>query len=169
MIEYSDLECPFCIRQFKDGTIQKIHDKYGDKVNSALKSFRGFPHENAEIEANASLCAGDLGGQPAYTAYYTAVLGRNNGSNDGRGFSKDALVPLAKELKLDTKKFQACMDSRKNIARFDADTAEGKKLGVTGTPGTVIINNQTGEYELMGGAFSASEFERVIEKLLAVK
>ena len=61
------------------------------------------------------------------------------------------------------------MDSKENIARFDAETAEGQKMGVQGTPGTVVINNQTGEYELIAGAYPASEFERVINKLLGVK
>lgn len=78
-------------------------------------------------------------------------------------------MPLAKELKLDGKKFQACMDSKENITRFDAETAEGQKMGVQGTPGTVVINNQTGEYELIAGAYPVSEFERVINKLLGVK
>ena len=168
LIEYSDLECPFCIRQYKDKTIQQVHDKYADQVNSIFKNFRAVPHENAEIEANATLCAGDLGGQSAYVAYYNAIFTRTNGGN-GTGFSKDALVPLAKELKLDTKKFQACIDSRKNIARYDAETAEGVKFGVNGTPGTVIINNKTGEWELIAGAYPFSEFDRVITKLLGTK
>ena len=168
LVEYSDLECPFCIRQYKDGTIQKVHEKFGDKVNSTFKSFRGVPHENSEAEANALLCAGDLGGTDKYVAYYNAIFTRSNGGN-GTGFSKDALLPLAKELKLDGKKFQACVDSKKNIARFDAETAEGAKLGVQGTPGTVVINNQTGEYELIAGAYPVSEFERVINKLLGTK
>lgn len=168
LVEYSDLECPFCIRQFKDGTIQKAHEKFGDKVNSIFKNFRGVPHENSEAEANALLCAGDLGGASKYIAYYNAIFTRTKGGN-GTGFSKDALLPLAKELKIDGTKFQACVDSKKNIARFDAETAEGQKLGVTGTPGTVVINNKTGEYELIAGAYPVSEFERVINKLLGVK
>jgi hypothetical protein len=57
LVEYSDLECPFCIRQYKEGTISKVHEKFGDKVNSTFKNFRGVPHENAEIEASATMCA----------------------------------------------------------------------------------------------------------------
>lgn len=168
LVEYSDLECPFCIRQYKDGTISKMHEKYGDTLNSIFKNFRGVPHENSEAEANALLCAGEIGGTEAYVAYYNAIFTRSNGGN-GTGFSKDALLPLAKELKIDGKKFQACVDSKKNIAQFDTETAEGSKLGVQGTPGTVVINNQTGEYELIAGAYPASEFERVINKLLGVQ
>lgn len=168
LVEYSDLECPFCIRQFTEGTIQKVHEKFGDVVNSTFKNFRGVPHENAEAEANALLCAGEIGGTDAYVAYYSAIFTRSKGGN-GTGFSKDALLPLAKELKIDGKKFQACLDSGKNIARFDAETAEGSKLGVQGTPGTVVINNQTGEYEVIAGAYPVTEFERVINKLLGTK
>jgi len=165
LIEYSDLECPFCIRQFKEGTIKKVHEKYGDTVNSIFKNFRGVPHENAEIEAVATLCAGQVGGTEKYASYYQAILGRSNGGN-GTGFSKDALVPLAKEFGLDMKKFQSCFDAKSTLARFDLETTEGKKLGVSGTPWTVIINNETGEYELVAGAYPVSEFERVITKLL---
>lgn len=165
LIEYSDLECPFCIRQFKEGTIKKVHEKYGDTVNSIFKNFRGVPHENAEIEAVAALCAGQVGGTEKYASYYQAILGRSNGGN-GTGFSKDALVPLAKEVGLDMKKFQACFDTKATLSRFDAETTEGKKLGVSGTPWTVIINNETGEYMLIAWAYPVSEFERVISKLL---
>ena len=165
LIEYSDLECPFCIRQFKEGTIKKVHEKYGDTVNSIFKNFRGVPHENAEIEAVAALCAGQVGGTEKYASYYQAILGRSNGGN-GTGFSKDALVPLAKEVGLDMKKFQVCFDTKATLSRFDAETTEGKKLGVSGTPWTLIINNETGEYMLIAWAYPVSEFERVISKLL---
>ena len=165
LIEYSDLECPFCIRQFKEGTIKKVHEKYGDTVNSIFKNFRGVPHENAEIEAVAALCAWQVGGAEKYASYHQAILGRSNGGN-GTGFSKDALVPLAKEVGLDMKKFQACFDTKATLSRFDAETTEGKKLGISGTPWTVIINNETGEYMLIAWAYPVSEFERVISKLL---
>lgn len=168
LVEYSDLECPYCIRQYKDGVIKQVHEKYGDKINSIFKNFRGVPHENSETEANAALCAGDLGGVEKYSAYYGAIFDRSNGGN-GTGFSKDNLVPLAKELGLDVTKFQACMDSKKNITRFDAETAEGKKLGVQGTPGTVVINNKTGEYELIAGAYPIEKFEEVVGRLLGEK
>ena len=46
----------------REGTIKKVHEKYGDTVNSIFKNFRGVPHENAEIEAVATLCAGQIGG-----------------------------------------------------------------------------------------------------------
>lgn len=92
-------------------------------MNSIFKNFRGVPHENAEIEAVATLCAGQVGGAEKYVSYYQAILGRSNGGN-GTGFSKNALVPLAKEFGLDMKKFQTCFDAKSTISRFDIETAE---------------------------------------------
>jgi len=165
IVEYSDLECPFCIRQFKEWNIDKIKEKYGDKVNNIFKNFRWVPHENAEIEASANLCAWELGWSDAYVFYYKQIFSRSNWWN-GTWFSKDNLVPLAKEAWLDTEKFQQCLDSKRHIAKFDADTAEWKKLWVQWTPGNVIINNETGKYILIAWAYPVSEFERVIEELL---
>lgn len=102
-------------------------------MNSIFKNFRGVPHENAEIEAVATLCAGQVGGTEKYASYYQAILGRSNGGN-GTGFSKDALVPLAKEVGLDMNKFQSCFDAKSTLSRFENETAEGRKLGVSGTP-----------------------------------
>ena len=81
-------------------------------MNSIFKNFRGVPHENAEIEAVATLCAGQVGGTEKYASYYQAILGRSNGGN-GTGYSKDALVPLAKEFGLDMKKFLLELESQK--------------------------------------------------------
>jgi hypothetical protein len=40
-------------------------------------------------------------------------------------------------------------------------------FGVTGTPGNVLINNATGEYEVLSGAYPTPAFEAIIDKLLA--
>lgn len=165
IVEYSDLECPFCIRQAKEWIIKQLRDKYEGKVNSIFKNFRWVPHDNSEIEASASLCAGDLGWVEAYSSYYHKIFERSNGWN-GTGFSKDNLVPLAKEIWLNESKFKECLDSKKNVAKFDADTAEWKKMWVQWTPGNVIINNETGKYILIAGAYPITEFESKIEELL---
>lgn len=166
IVEYSDLECPFCIRQFSEWNIEKAIAKIGNTVvNSIFKPFRWVPHENSEAEANATLCAGELGWLDAYNFYYKQIFTRTKGWN-WTWFSLDNLVPLAKEAWIDTKKFQACIDSKRNIAVYDANTTEWKNLWVQWTPGNVIINNETGKYELIAWAYPESEFERVITELL---
>jgi len=60
IVEFSDFECPFCIRAFP--TIEQVLKEY---KNDVTLYFKQFPltqiHQNAEKAAEASLCAGDQG------------------------------------------------------------------------------------------------------------
>jgi len=60
LIEYSDFECPFCIRAFP--TVDQILKTY---KNDVLFYYMHFPltqiHPNAQKAAEASLCAADQG------------------------------------------------------------------------------------------------------------
>ncbi|MFB0964624.1 MAG: thioredoxin domain-containing protein, partial [Patescibacteria group bacterium] len=47
-VEYTDPECPFCIRQTKDGIISKLLEKYDGKLQAAHKVFRAVPHPGAD-------------------------------------------------------------------------------------------------------------------------
>ncbi|MDD4151913.1 MAG: thioredoxin domain-containing protein [Candidatus Gracilibacteria bacterium] len=166
LVEYTDPECPYCIRQARSGVIEELKKDYGDQVNNILKPFKAVPHKNADAESIAILCAGKVGGVKAYSSYYSYLFKNNSGSNDGEGIKLDQLTPIAKELKIDTKKFQACYDAKDTLSTYQSYTTEGTKLGVEGTPGTVIINNETGEYTLIAGAFPKADFVKAIDKLL---
>lgn len=167
VIEYSDLECPFCIRQNRDGVIEKLHAKYGKEMVSLFKNFRAVPHQNAEVEAVASLCAAKIGGDEIYRKYYQTIFTRSAGGN-GTGFAKEALSPLAKELGIDQKKFDDCMgkDYQTMVAQYNTDTAEGREFGITGTPGNVIVDTKTGKYIRIDGAYPLDTFTAAIDSLI---
>jgi protein-disulfide isomerase len=40
-----------------------------------------------------------------------------------------------------------------------------EQFGVTGTPGNVLINNKTGEYQILPGAYPVDEFKKAIDSL----
>ncbi len=166
LVEYSDLECPFCIRQYRNWVIKKLHEKYWDQLNSIFKNYRWVPHKNSEAEANATLCVWELWWAEKYISYYSKIFERTTESQDGSGFSQDNLVPLAKEIWINESDFKACVDSNKNIAKFDADTEEWQKLWVRGTPWTVIINNETWKYIVIWWAYPIENFEKAIDELL---
>ena len=56
LVEFSDFECPFCVRVLP--TIEQVQQTYGDQVRIV---YRQFPlnaiHPNAQLSAEASLCA----------------------------------------------------------------------------------------------------------------
>lgn len=71
------------------------------------------------------------------------------------------LKKYAKDLKLDTNKFNSCLDEGDKKAVVDADLKLGGELGVQGTPG-FLVNGR-----FLGGAFPFEFFKEIIDKELA--
>jgi len=74
--------------------------------------------------------------------------------------SIDKLKSYAKELKLDTKKFNKCLESDAKKTAVDKELKEGIALGVQGTPG-FFINGR-----LLAGAFPFEYFKEVVDKTI---
>lgn len=68
------------------------------------------------------------------------------------------LKKYAKELGLNTGKFNKCLDTGEKKKLVEKDTAYGKSLGVQGTPG-FFINGK-----FLAGAFPFSMFKEIIDK-----
>ena len=73
----------------------------------------------------------------------------------------DDLVRYAKEVGLDIGRFESALNSARGKPAIDADVAEGKSLGVTGTP-AFFINGH-----FLSGAKPFEEFAQVINGELA--
>lgn len=163
LIEYSDFECPYCKRFHP--TAKKIVTAFGGKVNWVYRHFPlGFHNPGAQKEAEASECAAELSGNDAFWRYSDLIYARTK--SNGKGFPLDNLVPLAKEIGLDETKFKTCLDSGRMATRVGEDLAEGGKIGITGTPGNILLNNKTGEARLLAGARPFEAFKTEIDQML---
>lgn len=161
MVEYSDLECPFCIRFHP--TMQQVMKEYGDKVKWVYRHYPLSFHANAQKEAEAAECAGKLGGNESFWKYADAIFSRTSGN--GTGFALDKLVPLAKELGLNESSFKQCLDSGEMAQKVKDQMAKGSEEGVTGTPGTIIIDAK-GDTQLVPGALPFDQIKPMIDKAL---
>ncbi len=163
LIEYSDFECPYCKRFHP--TPKKVLDSYGNRVNWVYRHFPlRFHNPGAQKQAEASECAGELGGNEAFWKYTDSIYTRTR--SGGHGFPLKQLVPLAEELGLERQPFKECLESGRYAARVKEDLDEGRTIGITGTPATILRNNKTGEVSVMSGAKSLAVFKTEIEKLL---
>ena len=163
IFEYSDLECPFCIRHESDGTVKTVLAKYGDKVNHIFKNNRGVNHPGTEAKALATLCAGKLGGAEKYSSFYKSIFAK---STLQTVVDVSKLPDIAKEVGLDGAKWQSCFDNKETSARFTAETAEANMYGLSGTPGSLILNKKTGKYITIEGAYPAENFIVAIDTLM---
>jgi len=164
LIEYSDFECPYCKRFH--GTARSLVDAYPGKVNWVYRHFPlRFHNPGAQKQAEASECAHEQGGTEAFWKYTDTIYARTK--SGGKGFPLDKLTPLAEEIGLDGVAFKGCLDSGRYAARVKEDLDEGAQAGITGTPGNILLHNETGEVNLLSGAKPLQVFKQEVDKLLA--
>jgi len=150
IVEFSDYQCPFCKRG--EDSAQKVFETYGDKVRIV---FRDYPlpfHDRARPAAEAANCANAQG----KFWEYNKKLFANQGA-----LSDDNLKTYAKDLGLDTAKFDECYAKKSFSAAIDKDLADGVAAGVNGTP-AFFINGRS-----LSGAQPFEKFKEIIDEELA--
>ncbi len=152
IVEFSDFQCPFCARA--EGEIVKVRDTYKDQVKIVYKDYPLPIHPNAPKAAEASRCARE---QDKYWEYHDVLFANHN------ALEVPNLKKFAADLKLDTAKFDTCLDSGKYADEIAKDMAEGSRVGVSGTP-AFFINGR-----LISGAQPFSAFQEAIDDALAAK
>ena len=164
VIEYSDMECPFCIRQYSETKLQEsLATQYGDKVAFAFKNNRGVNHSGTEPKAVGALCAKKVGGDEAYIKFYQAVM---DGTTQSAVYPVSSLPDAASVAGVDVAKWQACYDAKETSAEFLAETQEANGFGLGGTPGTLILNVKTGKYTTVEWAYPLANFVQSIDLLM---
>jgi protein-disulfide isomerase len=162
LIEYSDFECPFCKRFHV--TAKEVVDSYDGRVNWVYRHFPlAFHNPGAQKQAEASECAGALGGNEAFWRYADKIYERTR--SNGNGFPVNALLPLAEEIGLDTEEFRVCLETGKFAGRVLEDYDDGTNIGITGTPGNVLRNNRTGRVVVRAGAVPAANLKNALDGL----
>lgn len=157
VIEYSDLECPFC-KQYH-ATLQRLLATYPEDVRWV---WRHFPltqlHSKAVREAVATECAAEQGKFWEMTDEIMRVTPANN------GLDLATLPQIAQRAGVaNLAQFEQCMSDNKYENRVKNDVADAQLAGGRGTPHTVIIDTQGNKEVLVG----AQPFETVEAKIKA--
>jgi protein-disulfide isomerase len=154
---WCELQCPDCATALDD--VRALRARYGDRLEVRLRHFPLEKHKHAFAAAQAAEEAVEQG---RGWDYIEAVLGRV-AELDRMG--EPFLVEVAAELGLDAEEFDTALIDGRHILIVDADQAEGKAIGVTGTP-TYVIGG-----ELLDGGKSQdglrARVEEIADRLLA--
>jgi len=151
LVEFSDFQCPFCQRVAP--TLKQVKQTYGDKVRVVWKDFPLTQiHPQAFKAGEAGHCAADQG---KFWEYHDRLF-----ANQQQLMPSD-LKKHAADLGLDSKAFDACLDSSKYGERVRDGVAEGSRLGVNSTP-MVYINGR-----VLSGAQPYEVFATVIDEELS--
>ncbi len=152
IIEYSDFQCPYCVRFYSD-TEGQIMSEYVDTGEASFE-FRHFPlnfHEHAEKAAEAAECAADQGD---FWGMHDMIY------SNGVGKGSSTFKAYAKDLGLNEDLFANCLDSGAMKLRVAEDIVSGRSAGITGTP-SFLINGK-----LITGARPIDDFRQAIDDAL---
>src|SRR5215471_11922875 len=163
VVEYTDYQCPFCQR-FHLSAYPEIKKNYIDtgKVRFYSKDLPLDFHPNAMRAAQAARCAGEQG------KFWEIrdVMGANPDKLD-----MGHIIQFATSLKLDTQKFQECVNGAKYKDKIRADVAEAMRVGANGTPAFVVGKSTAHgvDGELVVGAMPFGNFDKIIKDLQSAK
>ncbi len=150
IVEFSDFECPYCVRV--QPTLVQIKETYKDQVKFVFKDYPLHNiHPKAQKAAEAARCAGEQG---KYWEYHDVLFANS------KALTPADLKKYAANLQLDTTQFGTCLDSGKHAAAVNQDLAEGTRVGVTGTP-AFFVNGR-----FLSGAQPFAAFQEAIEEAL---
>lgn len=161
LVEFSDMECPFC-KQFHD-TPKQIVDASKGNVNVQWKHMPlDFHNPAARKEALATECIAEQKGNRGFWVFVNDIFYHSQGN--GAGVADLASVVTGVGADLDV--LRECLRSGKYEDKVEADIQKAKSYGVNGTPATFVVDNQTGKSQLLGGAQPAQAIMAVMRKMM---
>ncbi|HEY5833619.1 DsbA family protein [Streptomyces sp.] len=148
---WCELQCPDCRTALAD--LAALRARYGDALDIQLRHFPLERHRHALAAAQAYE---EAYAQGQAWPYAEAVLARVE-ELAGRG--EPVLVEVARELGLDADEVDTALIDGRHLLVVDSDQAEGKAIGVTGTP-TYVIGG-----EVLDGSKSQAGLRERIEEI----
>jgi protein-disulfide isomerase len=149
IVEFSDFQCPYCIKA--EDTVKQVMAAYPDKVRLVYRDFPLPMHPLAPKAAQAAQCAGDQG-------KYWELHGKLFAA--GGKLEVPSLKQYARDVGLDGKAFDDCLDSNKKEKVVDEHHKYGETVGVSGTP-AFFVNGR-----FLNGAVPLEEFKKIIDEEL---
>lgn len=152
IVEFSEFQCSYCARFAKE-TLPLIEKDYVSTGEVRLV-YRDYPlrnHRYAQKAAEAAECADE---QAKFWEYHDTLY------ENQHALDVASLGQYAKDLGLDSGRFEKCLNSREIAAEVQKDLRDGQTYGVRGTP-TFFINGIK-----VAGAKPYQVFQRIIEQEL---
>jgi protein-disulfide isomerase len=162
VIEFTDYQCPYCAGHARE-TLEALVREFVDEgtVRYVVRDMPLNIHPMAVPAAAAARCAGAQGSD-RYWRYHDALFGAQAGLADS------TLTAIARNLRLDLPRFEACVKLPRVALMVERDAAEAAAAGLTVTPSFVIGKAADGKVTgaVVRGALPLDQFRTVIREAL---
>lgn len=161
IVEYSDTECPFCAR---------LHTTLNEIVsenNNVAWVYRHLPltqlHPQAVLEAHATECAGELGGNEGFWKYIDRLYAITPPSAE---IDPNELPKIAEFAGINVDQFNTCMEEERHLSKVQEDYQEAVQAAGNslGTPFNIVFG-PNGERQIVNGALPKQNWEQIINQL----
>ena len=147
-VEFLDFECEACGAAYP--AVEQLRERFGDEVTFVV---RHFPlHGNSVAAARAAETAAAQG---EFEAMYQRLFEAQAEWSHSESSQEDVFFGYAEDLGLDMEQFRADYDNPATLEKIERDQADGKALGVSGTP-TFFLDGEKLEVE---------SFEELIQRI----
>ena len=154
IVEFSDFQCPFCGRAMP--VLKQVESRYGKDVRLAFKHNPLPMHPDAPYAARAAIAAGKQG---KFWQMHDKLFDANIAQTPN-GLKREAVDGMARDLGLDLERFHREVDSQETKDQVEADQAQARALGASGTP-YFYVNGQR-----IAGAQQFEQFKLIIDAAL---
>src|SRR5437660_5340101 len=154
IVEFSDFQCPYCGREVP--VVERVMKEYDGKVKLVFRHFPLDFHPFAAKAAEAGACAADQGSDK-FWKLHDKMFGNQ------QKLAVSDLKGYAKEIGLDSSKFDKCLDNGEMKALVEADEKAGQEAGVNGTP-AFFVNGI-----FINGAVPYEQFKDTVDRELKKK
>lgn len=150
LIEYSDFECPFCTR---------FHPTAQALVDAGLITwvYRHFPltriHPTAEKGAVISKCI-DLNGGDEWE-FIDHIFSSNSTNYESIALNQISQAQIDSCLRKDSEAYEIIREHQ----------SDANLLGITGTPGSILVNRSNGRFARIPGALGEREVREIIRSI----
>ncbi len=154
IVEYSDFNCGYCHRQYDEKNIQRVIEKYPNDVAHIFKN-----HSSSPL-AETVECAGEIWGSKAFYKFVDKAF-------EQQWWSEEIVANMAKEVWLNSTNLLKCISDGTVKTKLSNIVQEARSIfWITGTPGNVIIDRETGKYVVIAGAYPFETFDAEVQNLL---
>ncbi len=163
IIEFSDLECPFCIEWHKAWAHKKAMEEYWENLNYIFKNFPLPSHKNAWLEAAAAKCVEKIAWGEKYIEYIDSIFDTTKWGWEW--FSINSLAPLAEQMWVNTEEFNSCFNNKETVGKVEKEFKQWVMLKINSVPTTLVLNNQTWKYITLPWVTQYEKLKEVIDFL----
>ena len=159
LVEFSDLECPFCARAAQ--TVDALRESFGPQdLRIVWKNYPLAFHANARPLAEAGAGVFELAGSLAFFRYQRAVFDAHARLSATGGFTDDSPRRFAEAAGVDGRAIENGLRDKRWTDRVERDLAVGRKVGVEGTP-AFFVNGV-----MLSGAQPLAKFKSLVAEEL---